>query len=240
MAAVLACGRGAVLSHRAAARLWRLLSRNPSAIEVTRVSGWIAPAGVSCHRAHVPDDERTAIEGIPVTTVPRTILDLAALVPRRQVELALNEAEVLQLWDKLSIADLLHRYPGRRGTAVLRGVLEDGARCAGVTRNDFEERFVRLVDVYGLPRPRFNADLVVAGRFFEVDCVWDEARLAVELDGRATHGTRRAFEGDRERDRLLLTAGWRVVRVTWRQLRDEEAKIAADLRKLLPPLPFAG
>jgi len=231
MAAVLACGPSAALSHRSAARLWGLWrgSGTPP-IEVTRAKGWRAPAGLSVHRASLPDDERTVVDGIPVTSMPRTIFDLAAVGPKRQVERALNEAEVLGLTDRLSVPDLLERYPGRRGSVVLRGLLGDDEVVRGVTRNDFEELFVSLVDSYGLPRPRFNADVAVGGRFFSADCLWAEERLIVELDGRAVHGTARAFEADRERDRLLLAEGWRVMRVTWRQLRDEGAAIAGDVR----------
>lgn len=188
--------------------------------------------GIEVHRMSVPADERTVVDGIPVTTVPRTILDLAAVATMREVERAFNEAEVQQLTDRLSIPDLLDRYPGRRGTAVLRGMLGDGAALCGVTRNDFEERFVSFVDANRLPRPRLNADLAAGGRFFNVDCLWEEAKLVVELDGRQVHGTRRAFEADRERDRLLQADGWRVVRITWRQL-DAETGVAADLKRLL-------
>jgi very-short-patch-repair endonuclease len=177
----------------------------------------------------LPDDERTVVDGIPVTTVPRTILDLAAVASRRQVERVLNEVEVRELNDRLSIPDLLARYPRRRGTPVLRDLLSEDAEAAGVTRNDFEETLVSLLDSHRLPRPRFNADVAVAGRFFSADCLWQRERLIVELDGRTVHGTRKAFESDRERDRLLMVDGWRVMRVTWRQLRRDGARIAADI-----------
>lgn len=137
------------------------------------------------------------------------------------------------LTDRLSIPDLLARYPRRRGTAALRELLQEDVSAGGVTRNDFEEAFVPLLDSHGLPRPRFNADVAVGGRFFSVDCLWREERLIVELDGRATHGTRQAFESDRERDRLLMVDRWRVMRVTWRQLHYDGARIAADLRTAL-------
>ncbi|HEX8688766.1 MAG TPA: DUF559 domain-containing protein [Solirubrobacterales bacterium] len=231
MAAVLASGPGAMLSHRSAARLWRLIPLRQSAVEVTRPRNGRPRAGIVVHRSHVPADERTVLNGIPVTTVPRTILDLAAVATRREVERAFNEVEVRQLTDRLSIPDLLARHRGRRGTGVLRAMLGDRTAFSGVTRNDFEERFARFVDDHGLPRPRFNADLAVGGRFFVVDCLWAEQRLVVELDGRVAHGTRQAFEADRERDRLLQAAGWRVVRITWRQL--EKTAVAADLRRLL-------
>jgi very-short-patch-repair endonuclease len=181
-------------------------------------------------------DEMTELDGIPVTGVSRTVLDLAAVLTRRQLERAMNEAEVRALTDRHSIPDLLERYPRRRGTAVLRSILDDETALRGVTENDFEEAFAALLEAHGLPRPRFNADLVVRGRFFRPDAVWEESRLIVELDGRAPHGTDQAFESDRERDRVLLVAGWRVMRVTWRQLRDEPGDVAADLREALQPI----
>lgn len=233
MAATLALGPGAVLSHRSAGELWEIAPRSRRAIEVTRVTSAWRRGSLIAHQSSIPVDERTLVDGIPVTTVPRTVLDLAVVSSRRQVERALNEMEMRQLTDRLSIPDLLARYPGRRGTAVLRELLGAGAETGGVTRNDFEELFVRLIDAHGLHRPRFNADVAVAGRFVCADCLWRQERLIVELDGRATHGTHKAFEDDRERDRLLLTDGWRVMHVTWRQLRDDGPRIAADLRTAL-------
>lgn len=103
----------------------------------------------------------------------------------------------------------------------------------GVTRSKLERRFQAVLAETDLPRPRLNAPVSVNGRFFEVDCLWPERRLIVELDGRESHGTDLAFEKDRERDRLLLVEGWRVTRVTWRQLRDDAPAVVADLRRLL-------
>lgn len=233
MAAVLAAGAAAALSHRSAAALWGLLPPSTAAIEVTRPPKFGARPRIHAHESLLPDDERTVVDGIPVTTVPRTILDLAAAVSKRQLERAFNEVEVRGLTDRLSIPDLLARYPRRRGSAVLRALLDEGAAVPGVTQNDFEELFVALLDLHRLPRPRFNADLFLRGRFFSVDCLWPDEQLIVELDGRAVHRTRRAFEADRERDRLLLVEGWRVMRVTWRQLREKGGAIAADLRRAL-------
>ena len=173
------------------------------------------------------------VRGIPVTSVSRTILDFAAGLAKRRLERALNEAEVLGLTDTLSLPDLLERYPRRRGSAVLRALLRDETAMRGVTRSRLERRFTALLDGADLPRPRLNADVAVHGRFIEADCLWSEQRVIVELDGRQAHGTRRAFEKDRERDRILLTEGWRVVRITWRQLRDEAPAIVADLREML-------
>ena len=242
MAAVLACGPGAVLSHRSAARIWGLSPGSSRAIEVTRTRGWRAPDGVVVHRGPVPADERTEVEGIPVTTVPRTVLDYAVGASRGEVERALNEMEVRQLRDALSIRDLLARYPRRRGSAVVRALLDEGAETRGVTKRELEERFAALVERHGLPRPRRNADLAVRGRLFNVDCLWPDARLVVELDGRAAHGTRKAFEADRERDRLMLADGWRVMRITWAQLCEEEKAVTADLCAALnrPALRFVA
>ncbi len=233
MAATLALGPGAALSHRSAGELWGIAPRSSQAIEVTRPTQAWPRAHLVAHCMPLCDDEKTVADGIPATTVPRTVLDCAATASRRQVERMLSEVEVRGLTDRLSIPDLLARYPRRRGSAVLRALLDEGAGEDGATRNDFEELVVALLDSHGLPRPRFNADVSVAGRFFCVDCLWRGERLIVELDGRAVHGTRKAFEDDRERDRLLTVGGWRVMRVTWRQLRDDGKRIAADLHTAL-------
>lgn len=233
MAGVLACGPDAVLSHRSAAQLWGLLRRSAIEIEVTRSTGWRGQPGLAIHRGSIPSDERMVVDGIPVTTVPRTILDLAVLGNWTQVKRALHEAEVQRLDDALSVADLLQRYPCRPGTRLLRELLGSDLVAEGVTVNDFEELFEALVEKHDLPWPRFNADLAVAGRILRPDCLWPDHGLIVELDGRATHGTRRAFESDRERDRTLLAAGWRVMRVTWRQLQDDPDTVATDLQSAL-------
>jgi very-short-patch-repair endonuclease len=161
------------------------------------------------------------------------VLDIAALSTMPQLEKALNELEVRGITDVLSIPDLLDRHPRKRGASKLRALLADEAAVRGVTRKELEARFAVLLATTDLPKPQRNVDLAVGDRFFEVDCLWREQRLAVELDGRATHGTARAFERDREKDRLLLVDGWRMVRITWRQLRDDAPAVVADLRRLL-------
>jgi Transcriptional regulator, AbiEi antitoxin/Protein of unknown function (DUF559) len=232
MAAVLACGSNSALSHRSAGELWGFLPRFSTLPEVTRTHGWRAPAGLVVHQALLRRDEIALIDGIPLTSMPRTLFDLAAVLTKRQLERALNEVEVRQLTDRLSIPDLLARYPRRHGTATLRALLASDTP-GGVTDRELEECFVAFLDAYELPRPYFNADLMLRGRHFKIDCLWRQERLAVELDGRATHGTRKAFESDRERDRILLVEGWRSMRITWRQLHDDASTLAADLRQLL-------
>ena len=232
LAAVIAYGPEAALSHRSAGQLWRVLPQAGILPEVTRPASARDRPGIRVHRSTIAADERDEIDGIPVTSIHRTLLDLAATLNRRQLERALNEAEVRRLTDRLSIPQLLERHPRRRGATALRELLA-AKRHVDFTRNDFEELFLALVQSSGLPRPRMNASLWIRGRFFEPDCLWREQRLMVELDGREVHATDEAFEDDRERDRILLAEGWRTARVTWRQLRDQPNEVVADLRQAL-------
>jgi very-short-patch-repair endonuclease len=232
MAAVLACGDGAVLSHRSAARLWGLLPPASERVDVTRRGRRINRDGIVAHRGLVLDDEREVRDGIPVTSPFRTVFDLAAVAPVREVERAWHEAEVRGLRDRVSLPMLLDRYPGRRGRRSLQALLES-PEPIGFTRNDFEEAFLALVDGCGLRRPRMNGDLSVRGRFFQIDALWERERVAVELDSRSVHGTKKKFESDRQRDRILVAEGWRTMHVTWRQLQEEPEAIAADLKAAL-------
>jgi very-short-patch-repair endonuclease len=124
------------------------------------------------------------------------------------------------------VPELIERYPWRKGIASIRAILDIGP---AFTRSELEARFMSFVRQTALPSPLLNADL----QGFECDCVWPEHRLIVELDGHAAHGTVAAFERDRARDRALTAVGWRVVRVTWRQLEDNAAALARDLRNIL-------
>lgn len=233
MAAVLACGDGAVLSHRAAGQLLGVTPLGDGLPEVTRSKGWRSQPGIVQHRSPLCPDEVGFVAGIPGTGLSRTLLDLASILSRERLEAALNEAEVLGLTDRISVYALLERYPRRPGTVALRELLNDVRRARGVTRRELERRFAMALAATDLPHPHRNADVAVAGRFFEVDCLWRAQRLIVELDGRFVHGTWRTSERDREKDRLLIADGWRVVRITWRQLRDDAPAVMADLRRLL-------
>ncbi len=200
--------------------------------EVTLVGSPRSRPGVLVHRSRLRADEVGEVRGIPVTSVARTMLDIAPRADERELENVWNEMEVRELRDPVGVQRMVARHPGKRGIANLRRTMYS-KKPAGRTRNELEERFVRLVDDYGLQRPRINAHLPLRGRFFEIDALWERERLAVELDGGAAHGTRRAFHKDRERDRILLAEGYRSARVTWDQLRDEPGQIAADLRSAL-------
>jgi very-short-patch-repair endonuclease len=182
----------------------------------------------------LPTNEVTVEDGIPVTTVPRTIIDLAAVASVDVVENALRESEYLRLYDMLSLQDLVARYPGRRGMRKVRTALDRlREEPGGRQRSPLEERFVPFLRRHDLPIPRLNAWIEVGGRRYQVDCLWPQTTQIVELDGWEGHGTRSAFREDRARDRRLRVAGYTVTRLTWSQLVDEPTAIAADLRALL-------
>lgn len=233
MGAVLFCGSGAVLSHWSAAALWGLRSVRGTAADVIVPTKSKSVAGVRRHCSVLPGDEVTEHEGIPVTTVPRTIFDMAASSPPEAVESMLREAEFRRLYDRLSLHDLLERYPRRRGSRAVRAALARVAERPGRIRSRFEERFLPFLDRHRLPRPQFNTWLEIAGERCQVDCLWPEVRQIVELDGWEGHGTRSAFRDDRARDRRLRVAGYGVTRIAWGQLDDEPEAVAADLRALI-------
>src|SRR4051794_8694417 len=205
MATVLAAGPGAVLSHRAAAALWGL--RRSKTLEVTTVRR-CRREGILTHRAALPSDEVTVHDGIPVTTVARTLLDLAAVLPRDQVRHALEEAEYQQLTDLVPLDALAARYPRQRGVVSVRALLADARLGLDISKEQLERDFLAFLAPENLPRPKRN--FVVEG--YTCDIASPEHRLIIELDGRA-HRTRIRFESDRLRDRKLTLAHWRVIRV---------------------------
>jgi very-short-patch-repair endonuclease len=231
-AAVLA-NDGAVLSHRSAAALWGIRAFSGQAIDVTVPRKCRSRGLIHRHYSLLPADEVTECEGIPITSVPRTILDMASNSAPEAVESMLREAEYRRLYDALSLWDLLERYPRRRGSKAVRSALARVGERPGRIRSRLEERFLPFLDANRLPRPRFNAWLEVGGEQVQVDCLWAEAQQIVELDGWEGHGTRSAFITDRARDRRLQAAGYGVTRLAWAQLDDEPEEIAADLRALL-------
>jgi very-short-patch-repair endonuclease len=231
MAAVLAAGPGAVLSHHSAAALWGIRPTSRTRIEVTVPRTLHATKHLHPHCAVLPQDERATHDGIPVTTPARTLLDLAGTLGLRQLERAFNEAEVLRLQSPTSVEELVQRHQPR-GTTNLRTLLLN-ARSS--TRSELEARFLTFIDTHALPKPETN--VLIEGT--EVDAAWRAHGLIVELDGYTHHGTRAAFEADRRRDRRLIAAGWTVLRVTWRDLKDRPHEIAAQIRALLSMPPFS-
>jgi len=227
MAGVLACGPGAVLSVRGGAALWGI--RGGTRVEITVPRGRKKRPGIHLHFADLPADEVTVHEGIPVTTVPRTLLDLSAVVQRAELRSAFRQAEQLGLRDPVWIGQLIERYPRKPGVPLLRAVVEEVQKGLPRVRSELEERFQAFLLNAGLSIPHTNVRI----EGLEVDCAWPEERVIVELDGRQTHDTAYAFEEERARDRRLEATGWRVIRVTWRQLAENAAELEADLRRLL-------
>jgi very-short-patch-repair endonuclease len=232
MAGVLACGATAVLSHHSAGGVWTLLSRGPGVVpvEVSSQGGYRAPdRGLRLHRV-VPfeADEVTTFEGIPITTPARTLLDLAGRLDVWELERAVARADRQKLVTIEALDALLARHPGRAGCRALRAVL---GRNGGslLTRSDAEARFLGLVREALLPPTEAN----VAVEGFEVDFLWRGARLVVEVDGFEYHASRSAFERDRRRDAVLAASGFRVIRVTWRQLTSEAKPLLARVARAL-------
>jgi len=221
MAAILACGTNACLSHRSAGFLWELLPRRRRVgpVEVTLIAGRRERPGVHTHiRRTLSHEEVTSYQRIPVTTPIRTLIDLAEILRTARLERAVAEAVATKLLTEAELASEADRLPRVRGIRRLRAVL--GMGHVARTRSRAEERFLDLVRRAKLDEPRVNS--VIAGH--EVDFYWPTQHLAVEVDGRAFHSSRHSFESDRRRDAELVARGIRVVRITWRQLtREPEA-----------------
>lgn len=225
MAAVLACGKGAVLSHRSAATLHKLLKVRGGRIDVTAPRrAPIRRPGLRVHRSTclLPQD-CTTVDRIPCTSVPATLLALAGTAPRNVLESACNQAEIEQVLDMSAIDEPLERRHAQPGAARLRAALEADGVGVDRTKSVLERRFRRLAGENGLPAPEVNVWMPIPGEEIECDFVWRRERLIVEVDGWETHRTRKAFHDDRRRDRVLRAAGWEVVRFTDRDVsRDRE------------------
>jgi very-short-patch-repair endonuclease len=242
LAAVLACGPDAVLSHASAAALWDLRPSDAMTIDVTvRGPSRRRGPGLRVHRARgLHADETTTTRSIPVTSPARTILDLAAtLRDDRALERVLDRAEILRATDVKALVALADARTGHRGAARLRRMLADHTPGTTVTRSELEERMLALCRERGLPKPRVNDS--VAG--LEVDFLFAERRVVVEADSWQHHRGRAAFERDRERDATLALAGHRVLRFTDRQMKRDGATVAAAIHAALaagaraPPAP---
>jgi hypothetical protein len=221
MGGVLALGPDAILSHQNAAALHDLRRMSSAAIHVTVHGGTRrGPRGVTVHRARRLDPEdRTVVEGIPVTSVARTLLDLAEVLPLRQLIRAIEQAERLRLFNLSAIETLLARSHGRRGVKSLRRAIEAVNGEAPHVNSDWERDFLDFCADHGLPKPELN--VIVEG--YEVDALWRDRDLIVELDSYAFHRSWRAFEEDRRRYPTLQLAGYLVLPLT--RLDDETAQL---------------
>ena len=223
LAAVMACGPGAVLSHRSAAQLWGIRQSSATLTDVTVPSrnGRIRRAGIRIHRSgRLAAAEVTEHRGIPVTTVARTLLDLADGLNPQALRRTVTEAEYRDLFDLSALNAVVDNNPGRRGAKLIRAVEAAGHR----TRSPLEERFLAFIERRGVEEPESNVWL----DGYEVDFLWRKVGLVVEMDGAAEHGTRHAVNADRLRDRVLWRRGFRVMRLTSDALRDAEA-VLSDL-----------
>jgi very-short-patch-repair endonuclease len=229
-AIVLACGDGAVLSHRSAGAAWGLRAGGGTTWEVIVPSDRRPDAPVHTYRHHLTADAVTDLDGIPTTTVARTLLDLAAVIAPHQLRRAVEQSVQLELFDLTAIADVLDAHPRRPGRRHLLALVED-LQDHGVTRtrSDVEAAFLQLCLDHHLPRPQVNH--YDNGR--ERDFRWADHRLVVEVDGWAYHRSREAFNTDRRRDREALADGYRVARFTATEVLRTPAAVAAELRGLL-------
>jgi very-short-patch-repair endonuclease len=228
MAALLACAGTAAVSHWSAAALWLLLSAasREAAVHVI-LPGRRRPvrSGITVHSAPMlARDEVTQIEGIAVTTVARTLLDLAAVAAPRELERAMAQAEREHRVDSDELLELIRRYPRHRGSGRLRAMIQQGGAPA-LTRSEAEDRLLALIRKAQLRPP--EANVRVEG--YEVDLFWRAERLVVEVDGFAFHASQGSFESDRRRDATLAARGVQVVRVTWRQITGEPEALLVRL-----------
>jgi very-short-patch-repair endonuclease/predicted transcriptional regulator of viral defense system len=232
LAAVLAMGRDSVLSHESAAALWGM-ARNRLTVDVTAPRGRQGRPGraaIRLHRCQLERDECIVHVGIPVTTVARTLFDLAERSEPERLKGAWDEADRLHLLRLREVATIYERRPGRRRARKrIRPLLLAEQRYVGDTDSPLEDRFAAFVAAQGLPQAQTN--VLVDGD--AVDALWPTARLIVELDSWEFHSHRSAFEKDRSRDADHLLQGYRTIRVTHRRLDEEPDRLAAQIRALL-------
>lgn len=229
MAAVLACGRGAAVSHRSALWLLELVTARPrDSVHLVLEGGRCRRPGVIAHRvASLPAPDVTVVDGIPTTVPIRSIIDTAADAGPRELEQVIARAERLGRLDLDALRDRVQREQGRPGVALLRAIL--AAPTPAFTRSQLEERLLELVRKAHLPEPECNVR--IGG--FELDLFWRHHGVAVEVDGFAYHASRLSFEHDRERDFALATQGIEVQRVTWRHIDDQPLVVIRRLTAVL-------
>ena len=222
-AAVYACGRGAVLSHRSAADHDGLSLRAPAVIEVTVPRGnGCRPKGIRVHEARsLHPDEVTIVDGIPCTSWARTIVDCAGAATEREIDPMIERSTILRTFDLNEMRRALIRARGKRGSRTIHSLLARFSEVAP-TRSELERLLLDLTRSLDIPDPIVNG--IVRG--YEVDFHWPDDKVIVEADGRATHDTPHGWERDRERDFELELNGWRVLRITWRMLTEQPQRVA--------------
>ena len=234
IAAVMASGRGCFLSYFDATALWRIYETRSATIHVTTTAQSVRKLpGIKVHRARRLDPaDVTTKDGIPVTTVARTLVDLTDVLPSDRILRAMREAEYLKLLDIDSLIAAVQRANGRRRLTELTKAIERH-RPGQIVRDELEHRFQELLHEAGLPEPETNIKVETTNRTYTLDCLWPEQGVAVELDGRAAHARAAAFEEDRARDAALTATGLRPLRFTWRRLTEEPEDVLAELKATL-------
>jgi very-short-patch-repair endonuclease len=230
MAAVLACGEGALVSHDSAASVFGFRMPRAGPIDITLPSrSSRSRPGIRVHRARSLDPEDVRCHnGLPLTAPVRTLVDVAQFLSPRDLQRAYEQTQILRLVRPAELHAALDRSPGRRGAAAIRALLDEDFR-PGLTRSAAEARLLALLRAAKLPPTATNA---CVGRH-EVDFLWQPQRLIVEMDGFAYHASRAAFERDRLRDAELQADGYRVLRVTWRQVEARPEAVIARLAQAL-------
>lgn len=237
-AAVLACGPTAALGYRTAAAAWGLRPSTGAGVEIVVASGTRRRRpGLTAHRhGTLAADEVTVFDGVPITTVARTLLDLGAVLPPGPLRKAVGESEVQRFFDLREVEGLMRRHPRHRGTVRLRAVLQSWVEPPR-TRSILEERFIDVCARHALPVPLMNS--TVLG--MEVDGLFPDHGVVVELDGANAHRGVLRREDDYARRARLVAAGWTFLAFTYRQTTDDGgAFVAHTLRNVLrgqPPGP---
>jgi very-short-patch-repair endonuclease len=228
LAAVLAYGSRALLSHRSAAALWGLASASPMLTDVTASCGRHGRrARIVLHRSKLDDEDRDLRNGIPVTSVARTLFDLSEVVDLEATRRACEEADRLGLLEMKQLERVIERGWGRHALRPMRPIVAE-ARAPEWTRSPLEDEFAQFCREHRLPPPAFNTTVIG----YEVDVLWPAQGVIVELDGFAFHHHRAAFERDRVRDAAFQVAGYRTLHITYRRLEKEPDRIAKELRAL--------
>jgi hypothetical protein len=237
LAAALACGPGAVVSHRTAAELHGLYEKTPAVFDITSTSQAGRDLdGIRWHRATgLPACDLTSHDGVPCTAVSRTLVDLAGMLGERSLRDVVEAAAVSRTLDVARIDRILARGR-RRGAPMLRQILQAWRGTAARPprlRSRLEARLLAAIAEAGFPPPKCNVVLHLGGERIEVDLLWAEQRLVVETDGEETHRTPEAFQRDRRRDQVLASAGYMHARVTWRQMEVEPGEVLSRIGKML-------
>lgn len=239
-AALLACGEGAVISHGTAAAFHRLFDEWPHFVDVTvPVEAGRKIDGIRCRRCRYPEPEEVEVRhGIAVTTLARTLVDLAGILDLAVLRKVVGRAAIRRKLDLQASDIAIYNAKGRRGLRKLELALlpyrtKDGK--VPDVRSDFETLVLPQLFDQGMSRPTTNAPIHIDGERFLIDFLWEKERVIVETDGRETHETPTAFQDDRRRDQFLAAAGYRVLRVTWNQIQGDTAGVLERISRALHP-----